>query len=260
MRVHGVQLEMVWESPQENQARTRQLLTEARVPPGGLIVLPEMFLTGFSLRTELTAQPEGSPQEQFLADLARQFQCAVLGGLVVTDPTGGLPQNQALAFAPDGRPLARYTKQQPFSLGGETAVHAPGHRSVLFEHAGHRIAPLICYDLRFPELARTAALAGADTLVFIASWPIARVEHWLTLLRARAIENQAWVIGVNRCGRDPHFTYPGRSIIVDPHGTVIADASAREQVLTADCPLSLVTDWRQAFPALQDAQRHRPHP
>lgn len=258
MRIHGVQLDSTWESPAENQARTRQLLREASLPPGGLIVLPEMFLTGFSLRTELTAQPEGSPQEAFLAELAQEHRCAVLGGLVVTDPAGGLPRNQALAFAPDGRLLARYTKQQPFSLGGETTVHAPGHRTVLFDHGGLRIAPLICYDLRFPELARAAALAGAELLVFIASWPIARVEHWLTLLRARAIENQAWVVGVNRCGRDPHFTYPGRSVIVDPHGTIIADAGAREHVLSADSPPSVVRDWRQTFPALQDAAPRPP--
>ncbi len=253
MRVHAVQLDCVWESPAENQDRTRRLLAAAAVPPGGLIVLPEMFLTGFSLRTELTAQDEGGGQEVYMADLAQRFGCALLGGVVVRDASGGRPRNEALAFAPDGRLLARYTKRFPFSLGGESAAHAAGDKAVAFDFGGLRMAPLVCYDLRFPEVAREAAACGAEMLVCIASWPVARVEHWLTLLRARAIENQAWVVGVNRCGRDPNFKYPGRSVVVDPQGVIIADASDREQVLSAFCDPEVARNWRRDFPALRDA-------
>ena len=112
---------------------------------------------------------------------------------------------------------------------------------------------MVCYDLRFPEVAREAVALGAEMLVCIASWPIARVDHWVTLLRARAIENQAWVVGVNRCGKDPQFTYPGRSMVVDPQGVVVADAADREGVLSVDCDAEVVRGWREVFPALRDA-------
>jgi len=110
----------------------------------------------------------------------------------------------------------------------------------------------VCYDLRFPELARDAIRQGAEVLVYIASWPIKRAQHWVTLLQARAIENLAWVVGVNRCGSDPEFTYPGRTLVVDPHGNIIADAADREGVLVADLLPQVVTDWRAQFPALRD--------
>jgi predicted amidohydrolase len=102
-------------------------------------------------------------------------------------------------------------------------------------------------------LAREVVEKGAEMLVYIASWPMARVQHWLTLLQARAIENQAYVIGVNRCGRDPQFSYPGRTVVVDPHGVIVADAADREGVLTAACELAVVRSWREQFPALRDA-------
>ncbi len=253
MKIHAVQLDSVWESPATNAEKVRQLLQSADIPAGGLIVLPEMFLTGFSMNTAATAQAPGGPQEQFLTELAGQYQCAVLGGVVTQPDDGGKPRNQAVAFAPDGTLLTRYTKRYPFTLGGEAAVHAAGDTTAVFDWNGLRIGPLVCYDLRFPEVAREAAALGAELLVCIASWPIARVDHWLTLLRARAIENQAWVAGVNRCGRDPNSNHPGRSIIVDPQGVIVADAGDREQVLSTTCDPQVARSWRQNFPALRDA-------
>src|SRR4030095_7656034 len=129
--------------------------------------------------------------------------------------------------------LARYLKQRPFSGGGEDLAHERGGSPVTFEWGGLRIAPLICYDLRFPEVFRAAVRAGAEMLAVIAAWPLVRIDHWITLLRARAIENQAYVIGVNRCGRDPEFVYPGRSLVVDPHGAVLVDAGDGEKGVTA---------------------------
>lgn len=253
MRVYAVQLNCVWESPLENQINTRRLLQQVGVAPGSLIVLPEMFLTGFSLRSPAVPAEEGDAQERFLADLARAFDCAILGGLAARVAPFQRAHNQALAFAPDGTLLARYSKRRLFSLGGEHEAHQPGAQAVVFDFGGLRIAPMICYDLRFPELARETVALGAEMLIFIASWPAARIEHWLTLLRARAIENQAWVIGVNRCGRDPNFEYPGRSTVVDPHGVMVADAGGGERVLAANCDPEVVRNWRRDFPALRDA-------
>ena len=119
---------------------------------------------------------------------------------------------------------------------------------------GFIVAPFVCYDLRFPEIFRAAALRhGASLFVVIALWPVMRQQHWLTLLQARAIENQASVIGVNRVGTDPKFFYSGRSAVVDPHGVIIADAGEREQVLTAALDPEVAASWRRDFPALADA-------
>jgi predicted amidohydrolase len=161
--------------------------------------------------------------------------------------------NQALAIAPNGAVLARYTKNHPFSLGGEDKAHIAGTDVNLYEWQGLRIAPLICYDLRFPELSRSAIRAGAEVLVFIAAWPVKRIQHWITLLQARAIENLAYVIGVNRCGTDPEFTYTGRSLVVDPHGLIIADAAEQERVVSSRIDPAVLRDWRSQFPALRDA-------
>ena len=162
-------------------------------------------------------------------------------------------RNESLAVAPDGTELARYIKMQPFSGGNEHLVHQAGDQVFTFQWQSFTVAPLVCYDLRFPELAREATAQGANLLIYIASWPIKRAQHWVTLLQARAIENLAWVVGVNRCGTDPDFTYPGRSLVVDPHGVIIADAADREGVLETVLDLEVATRWRSEFPALRDA-------
>ena len=122
-----------------------------------------------------------------------------------------------------------------------------------FEWRGFVVAPFVCYDLRFPEIFRAAAHRGASLFVVIALWPVKRQQHWLTLLQARAIENQAYVVGVNRVGAEPEFLYPGRSVVVDPHGVIIADAGEREHILAAALDVNVVAAWRRDFPALRDA-------
>src|SRR5439155_1088670 len=115
-----------------------------------------------------------------------------------------------------------------------------------------RVAPFVCYDLRFPEIFRAAMQRGANLMVIIANWPSPRVEHWITLLRARAIENQTYVMGVNRCGNDPYLPYPGRSLIVDPRGNILSDAGDSQIVITADIELATVTEYRRELPFLND--------
>jgi predicted amidohydrolase len=110
----------------------------------------------------------------------------------------------------------------------------------------------VCYDLRFPEVFRMAALQGTELMIVIANWPEVRIQHWITLLQARAIENQAYVVGVNRAGRDPRLFHPGRSMIIDPHGTILVDAGEGESIATSDIDLEVVRDWRRSFPALRD--------
>lgn len=250
--VHLVQLDCVWEDKQANFDRVSELLAEETPSPGSLIVLPEMFATGFSLNTAVTRQGPERECDEFLRELAKKHRSHVIGGVTGTAADGRC-QNQAVAFSPDGAELARYSKIRPFSLGGEDAAHVAGKDVLVFPLLEFTTAPLVCYDLRFPELARAAVAKGAGVLVYIASWPIKRYQHWLTLLQARAIENLAFVIGVNRCGQDPHFTYPGRSVVVDPHGVIIADAGAQERVTRTVLDPAIVRDWRAEFPALRDA-------
>jgi len=122
---------------------------------------------------------------------------------------------------------------------------------------GFLLSPFICYDLRFPEIFRTAASAGAVVFTVIASWPEARKEHWRTLLRARAIENQAFVIGVNRAGTDPSFRYPGCSAVIDPWGNTVVELDDQEGIASADIRIEDAVEWREKFPALRD---RRPEP
>jgi predicted amidohydrolase len=252
MITYLVQMNSAWEDKPASIAKARQLIEAAKPVADSLIVLPEMFATGFSIETKITAEPEVGLTEQFLIEMACEHRCAVIGGLVTQDAEGCC-RNQSLFITPEGHVLGRYSKNQPFSLGGESTVHTAGKGVTIIEWQGIKIAPLICYDLRFPELAREAVKAGAELLVFIAAWPIKRVQHWITLLQARAIENLAFIIGVNQCGTDPSFTYPGRSLVVDPHGVIIADAGDHEHVLRAEIDPAILHAWRGQFPALRDA-------
>lgn len=251
MNIHAIQLDSVWENKAANFDRVRRILRGTPPQAGSLIVLPEMFATGFSCQLETTREELDGETTHFLRELAAEWDCAVLGGLVTPAP-GGLGFNQALAVAPDGRDLARYTKIHPFSLGGESSAHAAGQQTVVFEWQGVKIAPLICYDLRFPELAREALSQGAELFIYIAAWPARRIQHWLTLLQARAIENQAYVLGVNRCGQEPQVTYCGRTALVDPQGVLVADASDGEKVLCSPISPQAIQDWRYDFPAVKD--------
>ena len=251
-RVYAVQFDIAWEDKAANFAKVSQLLDAAHPQEGSIVVLPEMFATGFSKHLPLTLDSEARETEAFLKKLAAKYGCCVTGGLVGAG-NDGMGRNESLAVAPDGTELARYIKMQPFSGGNEHLVHQAGDQVFTFQWQSFTVAPLVCYDLRFPELAREATAQGANLLIYIASWPIKRAQHWVTLLQARAIENLAWVVGVNRCGTDPDFTYPGRSLVVDPHGVIIADAADREGVLETVLDLEVATRWRSEFPALRDA-------
>lgn len=252
MNIAAIQLDIVWENKAANFARVGALLAAAPPGPGSLIVLPEMFASGFSMNLAATRQTDACEDEMFLAELAREHQSFVTGG-VVSPAENGRGRNDSITFAPDGERLARYTKIHPFSLGGESEGHEAGLDVVTFDLAGFVAAPFVCYDLRFPEIFRAAAKRGANLFVVIALWPAKRQQHWLTLLQARAIENQAYVIGVNRVGNEPQFSYAGRSAVVDPHGVIIADAGEQERILRASIDLSTVEAWRRDFPALRDA-------
>ena len=254
MQVYGCQYDIIWEDRSANFSKVRNLIESAEIAPGSLIVLPEMFSTGFSMDVDVTAEEDRSKALAFMRELAAQKDAAVLGGLVTPGEKRGFGKNELAVVEPGGAQIARYQKNRTFRYTREFHHYEAGTEIAVFDWGGFRICPLICYDLRFPELFRRGAKRGAQLFVVIASWPEDRVEHWITLLRARAIENQAFVFAVNRIGDDPNWSYPGRSVAIDPQGVIIADAGDNEKILTADLPVGEVVDWRSEFPALLDLE------
>lgn len=251
MKIHGLQFDIAWEDREENFRRVRHLLGKSAVAAGDLVVLPEMFATGFSMNVDRIQEGDTRPGEQFMGDLAKTTGAFVLGGVVRRglDRRG---RNDAVLFAPDGSVTVSYTKIHPFRFAGETTHYGAGSTPVIFEWAGLRAAPFICYDLRFPEIFRHAVLAGAELFIVIANWPAARAAHWRNLLIARAIENQAYLLGVNRCGSDPNVAYSGGSLFVSPQGEVLAEAGDAPEVVTAAPDRQRLLDYRKDFPALTD--------
>ncbi len=251
MKIHALQYDITWEDREATRATVERLLERARPAAGDLIVLPEMGFTGFSMDPARVADGEARETESLLAALARRHGAWVLGG-IVTRAADGRGRNEAALASPDGAPAARYTKIHPFSPTGEHRRYEAGGEVVVAPCGAFGLAPFICYDLRFPEIFRTAARRGATLLAVLANWPEARHAHWRVLLQARAIENQAWVVGVNRCGSDPKFVYAGGTAIVDPFGTVVAEAGDGEAVVTAAADPESVAGLRARFPVLDD--------
>lgn len=253
MKILALQTNIVWENPGANLEKIAQMVDAAGPQPGTLILLPEMATTGFTNNLDAC---RGS-YETTLGELSRigqRHQCGVLAGLARIDDQG-LGRNQSILIRADGSVGPVYTKLFPFSMGGEPASYPAGSQGVTFDWDGLKVAPFICYDLRFPEVFRKAVIHhGAEVLIVVASWPIKRVQHWVTLLQARAIENLAYVVGVNRCGSDPNFSYPGRTLVVDPHGVILADASDAETALFAILDAERVRSWRAEFPPLRDVR------
>jgi omega-amidase len=249
--IAGCQLDIAWEDKRANYERVLALLAAQPLPRGSLLALPEMFATGFSMNVAAIHEPAGGETERFLAGVAREHGIDVVAG-IVTVASDGRGRNEAVVFGADGQERARYCKLHPFSYSGESQHYAPGERVCTFAWGGATVAPFVCYDLRFPEAFRAGVRRGAQILLVIANWPAAREAHWLALLRARAIENQAYVLGVNRCGSDPRLAYSGRSLIVDPRGEILADGGSQPGIVSAEIDIEALAEYRRTFPALAD--------
>jgi predicted amidohydrolase len=249
VRAALIQMDITWEDPAANHERAGRLVAQARTAGADLAVLPEMFATGFSMNASRIAQPPAGPTEQWLRRTARALAIHLIAG--VAETASPLPVNNALLVSPEGD-VKRYSKIHPFTLVGEEKHFDGGDGVVTWEVSGARFTPLVCYDLRFPEPFRLAA-AGTDAYAVIANWPDRRRLAWQTLLRARAIENQAFVLGVNRVGEDGdgiHFS--GDSAAISPWGETLASAAEIETVLIVDVDPGAVADARAKFTPLAD--------
>ena len=249
-----LQLDLAWHDAAANHAMIAAALERAQPAPGTLVVGPEMAASGFTMDVATAAEGEEDGATLHLTRrLAQRYGVTlVLGRVVQPDDRG---RNEAVAAGPDGRVLGRYWKMHPFRFAGETDHYAPGDRVAVIDWGDVRVGLFICYDLRFPELFRAAALRHrAEVLVVIANWPTPRLAHWIALLRARAIENQCYVVGVNRTGNDPKNAYPGRSVVIDPRGLTTADAGPDAGEVPAALDLPALRKYRADFPAMQDAR------
>jgi predicted amidohydrolase len=255
VKIAAVQHDIAWEDAAATREHVRPMIAKAAGDGARLIVLTEMFATGFSMRPERIAEDEGGPNEQFLLDQARTHDAHLIASVAQRGADGRF-RNNAIVAAPDGT-VHRYAKIHPFSFAREHEHYAAGDRFVTVPVDGLRITVFVCYDLRFAD-EFWACAAGTDLYVVPANWPRARREHWRTLLRARAIENQSYVLGVNRVGdagsANP-LPHAGDSVIVDPLGEPLAEAGAGEEILIADVTAERVREVRARFPFLADRRR-----
>jgi predicted amidohydrolase len=254
LRIAAVQHDIVWSDRNANFERLAPTVAAAAGAGAGLVLLTETFSTGFVVDDLDIGEPEGGPSATFLVGQAREHGVWV-GGSCPEIPSGApaddrRPYNSFVLAGPDGT-VHRYRKVHPFSFGGEEKHYRAGSDLVTVDVDGLRVSLFVCYDLRFADefwqLAR-----DTDVYLVPANWPEKRRLHWQSLLQARAIENQAYVVGVNRVGDGGGIAYCGDSRIVDPLGELLATASRTESILLADISADAVRSTREHFPFLQD--------
>ncbi|QOZ83952.1 MULTISPECIES: amidohydrolase [Chromobacterium] len=247
-----VQSDIAWESVDQNLQRMERHLSA--VNDSQLIVLPEMFTTGFSMRPEKIAETMDGKAVQWLRDTARAKRADLVGSVAIQDQ--GRYYNRLLWAKADGS-LFSYDKKHLFSFAGEHEHYTPGDAPLIVKVDGWSVAAFVCYDLRFPVWSRNNK-SQYDLALYIASWPERRARHWQTLLPARAIENQAFVIGVNRVGVDGNdIRYSGDSMLIDPLGDTLYHGRQLESVYQAKLSRAQLDDVRAQFPFLKDADRYQ---
>jgi len=249
MKVAGIQMDIAWEQPEENFRRV-EAKTEQAVDEGArLVVLPEMFATGFSMNAELVS---GFAEEtrSFLSGLSARLSVFLLAGYA--EPGDPKPANAASIFDPSGSEVLHYRKIHPFTLAREDEHFMAGDAVETSEVEGVRVTPLVCYDLRFPEPFRAVAV-NTDLFCVIANWPESRRFHWSILLKARAIENQAYVMGLNRTGSGEGLVYTGDSVLLNPLGEELAAVEpGSEGCCSGEVDAKEVARIRKEFSFLKD--------
>jgi predicted amidohydrolase len=237
---------IVWENIEASLNQLDAMLED--LPSCDLLVLPETFTTGFTMKVEaLSEDPEGLTTD-WLRQKAYRHQVAIIGSTIIK--IGNSYRNRLLFVKPDGR-VSHYDKHHLFTYAGEDKHYTPGDKKLIINWRGWRICPMVCYDLRFPAWSRN--LDEYDLLVYVANWPKPRVAHWRRLLPARAIENQCYVAGCNRIGSDGNgIQYTGDSGIWDFHGDMMVEASDRNGIFRGELSATRLMNYRREFPFLKD--------
>lgn len=250
MRIAALQHDIVWEDPDANFERLAPRIAGAAGAGARMLVLTEMYATGFSMATDRTAEPVDGPSTRFLVEQAREHDVWIAGSLPERPRDLETPYNTLVLAAPDGT-VHRYRKIHPFTYSGEHEHFSAGADFVTVDVEGLRVTLFVCYDLRFAdEFWRTAV--DTDVYLVPANWPDTRRRHWQTLLRARAIENQAYVVGVNRVGSGGGLDYAGDSAVIDPMGETLASAAGSEATLLTEVTAGRVAEVRDQLRFLPD--------
>jgi predicted amidohydrolase len=253
LKVTLIQTEQFWEDKQKNLKHFEKHLSVISGTPD-IIVLPEMFHTGFSMNSESLAETMDGLGLEWLKSQAKKHKAAFVASLIIKEKEKFY--NRMVFVSPTGE-TSTYDKRKLFGLAKEDDHYSAGESNTIVEYKGWKILLQVCYDLRFPELARNHINPDGeplyDAIFYVANWPEKRSLHWKSLLRARAIENQCYVIAVNRVGKDANdLNYSGDSCIIDPLGDLLVHKSENESILTADIKSSFLFDTRKKLPFLKD--------
>lgn len=251
LKISIIQSDLHWENKEENLKMFSQKMASISEPTD-LIVLPEMFTTGFSMRPELLAEPMSGNAVSWMKEKAKEKNCVITGSFICED--NGKHFNRLVWMNADGT-YSVYDKRHLFRMGDEDNHYGHGQKKIIVELKGWKICPLICYDLRFPVWARNTKENLYDALIYVANWPERRSHPWKSLLVARAIENQSYTIGVNRVGNDGNDIYhSGDSVALNFKGEIIRKIeSGKEVIETINLKYSDLEDFRKMFPVMLDA-------
>ncbi len=248
MRFHSIQTNPIWEQPIPNRAEIVRALEQCAPQTGDFVVLPELCETGFTMRSELAVTPDSV---EWGSRVAKSHKIWLQCGLARRQPDGSVA-NTATIFSPDGSEAGQYRKSFLFSPSGEDRSYSPGTGPIVINCDGVAVAPMICYDLRFPELWRHALLGGAEVFTMSACWPTVRLRQMHAMIASRAIENLAWVIAANRTGNEPDNKYSGGSSIVDFGGTTKALCGSDPSFISHEIDLQELRNFREKSRAISD--------
>lgn len=248
MKIGLVQYSPLWEDKNSNQLMITHLLEKA--DQMDLVILPELTLIGFTMNSQKFSESIDGESFMYFSQLAREMKFDLVAGLIEKD--GAKYFNALVHIDASGKLISKYRKIHPFTYSTEDKFYERGNETVITNINGWSTGLSICYDLRFPELYRLYGKQRTDLIINIANWPDTRIEHWRTLLKARAIENQCYVAGVNRVGDDPKLHYTGYSSVFDPMGVEVISLADDEKVIVTDINIDQVNEVRKRLPFLND--------
>lgn len=247
MKVALIQSDLVWENPEENRTYFEEKIN-AIEEAVNLVVLPEMFTTGFTMDPATVAERMTGKTVLWMQALAKAKNCAITGSVVIEENSSFY--NRMLFVFPSGE-IQHYDKRHLFTLAGEEKVYSRGTQKLIVEYLGWKICPFVCYDLRFPVFSRN--VENYDVLIYVASWPKIRIKAWDTLLAARAIENMSYVIGVNRIGEDFNgYEYIGHSQVLDCLGEYLIEPKEQEAIFITNLDKTKLIEVREKLNFLND--------
>jgi len=246
-----IQADLFWENPKANREQFENIIGALKQPTD-VIILPEMFATGFSMQPQKLGESMQGTTVQWMRRMAEQVQAVVVGSAIIHEK--GFYFNRLLWMQPDGS-FEQYDKRHLFRMAGEHEIYAAGDKRRIVEIKGWKVLPLICYDLRFPVWSRNCN-NEYDLILYIANWPERRIAQWDILLKARAVENQSYVAAVNRVGNDGKgIRHPGHSAVIDYIGRTVCSLGEGVQTQTLTLRKAEQDDFRQKFPVWKDADR-----